>query len=104
MLAAVEGVGHPDHDRLGDRQPESRQVQTFTCGQDVEGAQPQTSDGDQLDVEKRTSDETVTRRPQGVIASPRRTSYFLTARLTFFSTLPVTSWTVPLAFWTDPFA
>jgi hypothetical protein len=45
---------------FGEQQPESRQVQTFTCGHEVEGAQLQTADADQLDVESRTSDETVT--------------------------------------------
>jgi hypothetical protein len=45
---------------FGEQQPESRQVQTFTCGHEVEGARLQTADADQLDVERRTSEETVT--------------------------------------------
>jgi hypothetical protein len=45
---------------FGEQQPESRQVQTFTCGHEVEGARLQTADGDRLDVERRTSEETVT--------------------------------------------
>lgn len=45
---------------FGDQQPESRQVQTFTCGHEVEGARLQTADTDRLDVERRTSEETVT--------------------------------------------
>jgi hypothetical protein len=45
---------------FGQQQPESRQVQTFTCGHEVEGARLQTADSDRLDVERRTSEETVT--------------------------------------------
>jgi hypothetical protein len=44
----------------GDQQPESRELQTFTCGHEVEGEQLQTSDADRLDVERRRSEETVT--------------------------------------------
>jgi hypothetical protein len=44
---------------FGDQQPESRQVQTFTCGHEVEGARLQTGDAERLDVERRTSEETV---------------------------------------------
>jgi hypothetical protein len=42
---------------FGEQQPESRQVQTFTCGHEVEGARLQTADAEQLDVERRTSEE-----------------------------------------------
>jgi hypothetical protein len=42
---------------FGDQQPESRQVQTFTCGHEVEGGRPQTADADGLDVERRQSVE-----------------------------------------------
>ena len=45
---------------FGDQQPESRQVQTFTCGHEVEGDRLQTADADRLDVERRGSEETVT--------------------------------------------
>ena len=45
---------------FGDQQPESRQVETFTCGHEVEGARLQTADADRLDVERRATDETVT--------------------------------------------
>jgi hypothetical protein len=45
---------------FGDQQPDSREVQTFTCGHEVEGARLQTADTDRLDVERRTSEETVT--------------------------------------------
>jgi C4-type Zn-finger protein len=43
-----------------DQQPESRQVETFTCGHEVAGARLQTADSASLDVEQRTSEETVT--------------------------------------------
>jgi hypothetical protein len=45
---------------FGTQQPESREVRTYTCGHEVEGARLQTADADQLDVERRTSEETVT--------------------------------------------
>jgi hypothetical protein len=45
---------------FGDQQPESRQVQTFTCGHEVEGARLEIADADTLDVERRESEETVT--------------------------------------------
>ena len=45
---------------FGDQQPESRQVQTYTCGHEVKGERLQTADADRLDVERRQSEETVT--------------------------------------------
>jgi hypothetical protein len=45
---------------FGGQQPESRQVQTLTCGHEVKGARLQTADPDRLDVERRVSEETVT--------------------------------------------
>ena len=45
---------------FGTQQPESREVRTFTCGHEVEGAKLETADADLLDVERRTSEETVT--------------------------------------------
>jgi hypothetical protein len=45
---------------FGEQQPESRQVQTFTCGHEVEGERLQTADAERLDVERRQSEETVT--------------------------------------------
>jgi len=45
---------------FGTQQPESREVRTFTCGHEVEGARLETADADLLDVERRTSEETVT--------------------------------------------
>ncbi len=43
---------------VGEQQPVSREVQTFTCGHEVEGARLQTADAEKLDVERRTSEET----------------------------------------------
>lgn len=45
---------------FGEQQPESREVRTFTCGHEVEGARLDTADADRLTVERRTSEETVT--------------------------------------------
>lgn len=45
---------------FGDQQPESREVQTFTCGHEVKGGRLRTADADRLDVERRQSEETVT--------------------------------------------
>jgi hypothetical protein len=45
---------------FGEQQPDSRQVQTFTCGHEVEGDRLQTADADRLDVERRESEDTVT--------------------------------------------
>jgi hypothetical protein len=45
---------------FGDQQPESREVETFTCGHEVHGARLQTADADLLDVERRESEDTVT--------------------------------------------
>jgi hypothetical protein len=44
---------------FGDQQPDSHEVQTFTCGHEVEGAQLKTADPDRLDVERRESEDTV---------------------------------------------
>jgi hypothetical protein len=43
-------------DRFQD--PESRQVDTFTCGHEVARAPLDVADSDRLDVEQRTSEET----------------------------------------------
>jgi len=43
---------------FGDQQPESREVQTFTCGHEVARAPLDVADPDRLDVEQRTSEET----------------------------------------------
>jgi hypothetical protein len=44
---------------FGDQQPESREVQTFTCGHEVKGERLRTADADGLDVERRESEDTV---------------------------------------------
>jgi hypothetical protein len=46
---------------FGEQQPGSPEVETFTCGHEVSGAKLETADADRLDVERRTSEETVTR-------------------------------------------
>jgi hypothetical protein len=44
---------------FGDQQPESREVQTFTCGHEVKGERLRTADADGLDVERRESEDMV---------------------------------------------
>jgi hypothetical protein len=44
---------------FGDQQPESREVQTFTCGHEVRAGRLRTADADRLDVERRQSEGTV---------------------------------------------
>ena len=43
--------------------PESRQVDVYTCGHEVERAQLEVADADRLDVERRTSEETAAPTP-----------------------------------------
>jgi hypothetical protein len=43
--------------------PESRQVDVFTCGHEVERAPLEVADTDRLDVERRTSEETAAPTP-----------------------------------------
>ena len=43
--------------------PESRQVDVFTCGHEVERARLEVADADRLDVEQRTSEETAAPTP-----------------------------------------
>ena len=58
-LCPVCGKGTLRQVDFGEQQPESRKVQTFTCGHEVEGARLDISDADRLTVERRTSEETV---------------------------------------------
>ena len=58
-LCPVCGKGTLRQVDFGEQQPDSREVQTYTCGHEVEGARLDTSDADRLTVERRTSDETV---------------------------------------------
>ena len=53
------GVGTLRTVDFGDQQPESREMETFTCGHEVKGAELKTADADRLDVERRGSEETV---------------------------------------------
>jgi hypothetical protein len=43
--------------------PESRQVDVYTCGHEVERAALETADADRLDVERRSSEETAAPTP-----------------------------------------
>ena len=43
--------------------PESRQVDVFTCGHEVARAPLEVADADRLDVERRTSEETAAPTP-----------------------------------------
>jgi hypothetical protein len=43
--------------------PESRQVDAFTCGHEVERAPLEVADAERLDVEQRTSEETAAPTP-----------------------------------------
>ena len=58
-ICPVCGKGTLRQVDFGEQQPDSREVQTFTCGHEVEGARLETADADQLTVERRTSEETV---------------------------------------------
>ena len=64
----VCGVGTlADIDFGGDenvQDTESRQVDTYTCGHEVERAPLETADADRLDVEQRTSEETTSPTPE----------------------------------------
>ena len=56
-----------DIDFDGDDQiqdPESRQVDTYTCGHEVPRAPLEVADTDRLDVEQRTSEETASPSPE----------------------------------------
>jgi hypothetical protein len=56
----VCGKGTLSEIDFGEQQPASREVKTFTCGHEVRGASLEGADAEVLDVERRTSDETVT--------------------------------------------
>jgi hypothetical protein len=60
ITCPICGKGTLRTTEFGTQQPESREMLTFTCGHEVEGATLQTADADRLDVERRTSEETVT--------------------------------------------
>ena len=64
----VCGVGTlADIDFGGDenvQDTESRQVDTYTCGHEVERAPLETADAERLDVEQRTSEETSSPTPE----------------------------------------
>jgi hypothetical protein len=64
----VCGVGTlADIDFGGDanvQDTESRQVDTYTCGHEVQRAPLETADAERLDVEQRTSEETTSPTPE----------------------------------------
>ena len=47
-------------ENVGDQLPDSRQVQTFTCGHELTGERLRTANADGLDVDRRKSERTVT--------------------------------------------
>lgn len=56
-LAYDAGAVNEDGDPIQD--PNARQLTTYSCGHQVEGSRLATADPDVLDVERRTTDETV---------------------------------------------
>jgi hypothetical protein len=56
-LAGIAYDALPPAERDPEQQPESRQIDSYTCGHQVIGAALQAADT-QLDVERRSSDET----------------------------------------------
>jgi hypothetical protein len=60
VTCPICGKGTLRTTEFGSQRPESREVLTFTCGHQVQGAKLETADADRLDVERRTSEETVT--------------------------------------------
>jgi len=53
--------------------PESRQVDVFTCGHEVPRVPLETADSDRLDVERRSSEETAEPTPDGERVRDRAT-------------------------------
>ena len=58
-VCPVCGVGTLIQIEFGEQQPASHEVDTYTCGHEVRGARLETADADVLEVERRTSDDTV---------------------------------------------
>ena len=56
-VGVLRDVGTEDPDRL--LRPDSSVVETYTCGHEVTGPTLATADADRLEVERRTSEETV---------------------------------------------
>jgi hypothetical protein len=56
-VGVLREVGTEDPDRP--LRPESPVVETYTCGHEVAGPTMATADADRLEVERRTSEETV---------------------------------------------
>jgi len=60
IVCPICGRGTLRQTDFGEQGADSREMQTFTCGHEVEGARLDTADADRLTVERRTSEETVT--------------------------------------------
>ena len=58
-VCPVCGEGTLIQIEFGEQQPASHEVDTDTCGHEVRGARLETADADVLEVERRTSDDTV---------------------------------------------
>jgi hypothetical protein len=56
-LADIGYDAMPPTDREEEQQPESRQIDSYTCGHRVIGSQLASADATDLDVERRTSEE-----------------------------------------------
>jgi len=56
-LADIGYDAAPATQREPEQQPDSRQIDTYTCGHQVIGERLATADGEELDIERRTSDE-----------------------------------------------
>lgn len=59
VLADISYVQDPAGDDEPTQVPESREVQRFTCGHEVIGAPLASADAERLEVERRSSEETV---------------------------------------------
>lgn len=59
VLADISYVREPRGDDEATQVPESREVQRFTCGHEAIGAALDSADADRLEVERRSSEETV---------------------------------------------
>jgi hypothetical protein len=59
VLADISYVQEPGGDDEPTQVPESREVQRFSCGHEVVGAALASADAERLEVERRSSEETV---------------------------------------------
>jgi hypothetical protein len=59
VLVDISYMKEPGDGDEPTQQPESREVQRFTCGHEVIGAPLASADAERLEVERRSSEETV---------------------------------------------